>query len=170
MTVAVKYIFVEYIDQSAKTGLEQRVFPYTIQTCICFDHMQMSVHGLAFIRVLVTQTHVLNLLPGTGEGLEISVLFLVETMVFNRMEQSDCIFQSLGISCRPVQFRQSIDGKSDGIDLFLCIKRPVLRIKCPICTSELRIIEFIDYKILRPEGNLQVFGISENSVRRSESP
>jgi len=39
-------------------------------------HMQMRVHGLALVGILLTQAHVLDRVPCTGERLEIAVFLL----------------------------------------------------------------------------------------------
>ena len=122
-------IFVEYVQKAAKTGLQKGIFPYTIEACICLDHMQMRIHGLALVGILLAQAHVLDRVPCTGERPEIAVFLLVETVLLDRMEQLYGILQRLGIACRSVEFGEAVDRECYRIYLLLCVKRSVVCIQ-----------------------------------------
>ena len=113
----------EDFDQTAELLLQKRVLPYAVKACIGLQDVEVCVHGLAFIGILVAETHVLDLFPCAGECLEITVLLIVEAVVFDRAEELYSIFERFGVAGRAVEFRQSVDGEGDCVDLLLCVER-----------------------------------------------
>ena len=113
----------EDFDQTAELLLQKRVLPYAVKACIGLQDVEVCVHGLAFIGILVAEAHVLDLFPCAGECLEITVLLSVEAVVFDRAEELYSIFERFGVAGRAVEFRQSVDGECDRVDLLLCVER-----------------------------------------------
>lgn len=56
------------------------VFPDLVKVCICFEHMQVSVHGLRRIHVLVAKPHVLKRAPVPGKGFDIASAFRIGSL------------------------------------------------------------------------------------------
>ncbi len=89
-------------DQVTELFFEALVFPYPVQVGIRFEDMQVGVHRLRLIRVLVAEPHILYPFPVFRKGFHITVLFRVETILFDRLEETDRVIQRLLISGSPV--------------------------------------------------------------------
>ena len=132
--------------------------------------MQMSIHCLTFIRILVNETHIRYFFPFSGKCFIIPVSSFIKTMQFDVMKKADSILQSFVVCRCPMIFTQSINSKSDSIDLLLCIQRLPMSIYAPINSPKLFIIKAVDYFTFGTSGNLQVFGLMQQTVSSGERP
>ena len=62
----VQYLICEKLYQVTKLLLKNGVFPHAIEICVRLQNVQMGIHGLAFILILVTETHIGNIVPITS--------------------------------------------------------------------------------------------------------
>ena len=156
MAVAADDVLFEDRNEPAKTLLKKGILPYAVKACVCFEDMQMRVHGLAFVGILVAKAHVFDLRPFTGECLEIASTDSVETVFFYRIEHLDRIFESLSVACRAVQFRQSVYSECYRVDLLFCVLRRLVRVQRPVCASEFGVVEPVDYQVSGHDGHFKV--------------
>ena len=89
-------------DQVSELFFEVLVFPYPVQVGIRFEDMQVGIHCFFLILILVAESHILYQFPVFRKGFHITVLFRVETILFDRLEETDRIIQRLFISGSPV--------------------------------------------------------------------
>ena len=140
------------------------VFPDPVQVGIRFQNMEMSIHRLPFIRIFFAQAHVGYLLPLTGKSFLIAILYRVKAVLFNIIEQSYSIRQCFFITRCTVIFAQSVDGKTNGIHLFLRIQRITFGSKTPIYAPEIAIIETIDQISFGMCSHIQIFLFTKKPV------
>ena len=132
--------------------------------------MQMSIHCLTLIRILVTETHIRYFFPFSGKCFIIPVSSFIKTIQFNIMKKADSILQSFVVCRCPMIFTQSINSKSDSIDLLLSIQRLSMSIYAPINPPKLFIIKAVDYFTFGTSGNFQIFGLMQQAVSSRERP
>ena len=87
MSVCTENMVLKYFYKFVKTIFQERILPHAEQTCVCFQHVEMCVHGLALVGVLVAQTHVFNRFPGPSECLEISALHRIVAILLDGVEK-----------------------------------------------------------------------------------
>ena len=95
------------------------VFPYPEQVGVRLKNVQMGIHGLAFVGILVAETHIIQFFPFSGQCFEISVFLSVKAVRLNVVKQTDGVFQRFVVSRSTMVFTESVDGKPNGIDLLL---------------------------------------------------
>ena len=156
MAVAADDVLFEDRNELAKTLLKKGILPYAVKACVGLEDMQMSVHGLAFVGILVAKAHVFDLRPFTGECLEIASTDSVETVFFYRIEHLDRIFESLSVACRAVQLRQSVYRECYRVDLLFSVLRSLVRVQRPVCASEFGVVEPVDYQVSGHDGHFKV--------------
>ena len=110
--LTVQNLLDEQQDEVPELLLQPLVFPNTVEVGVWLKDVQMGVHCLALVLVFFAEAHIGNLFPLAGEGFEIAVLFGVEAVLLDRVEQADGIVQCLFIARCAGIFAQSIDGKS----------------------------------------------------------
>ena len=114
--------FIEYLickkkNEVTQLVLQAFVFPHAIQIGIGFQYVQVCIHGLSFVGIFFTQTHIVNLAPLTSQGFTITVLYLVKAMSFYALKKMNGISECLGICRGAVIFAQPVNGKANGVDL-----------------------------------------------------
>ena len=132
--------------------------------------MQMGVHCLTFVLVFIAKTHIGNLSPFSGKSLAIAILHRIKAILLDILKQTNGIFQSLGITRGTMIFAQTIDGKADSIDLFLCIQWVTFIIERPVNAAELPVIEMIYHIAFGTHCRRQVFFFLQQTVGCRESP
>jgi len=132
--------------------------------------MQMGVHCLTFVLVFIAKTHIGNLSPFPGKSLAIAILHRIKAILLDILKQTNGIFQSLGITRGTMIFAQTIDGKADSIDLFLCIQWVTFIIERPVNAAELPVIEMIYHIAFGTHCRRQVFFFLQQTVGCRESP
>lgn len=130
----------------------------------------MGIHRLAFIGIFLAKAHIGYLVPLPGKRFTVAVLYSVEAMGLYVIEQTDGILQCFRISGGPVIFAQTINGKTDGVNLFFGIQRLTPVIKRPINSSELRIIKTVDKVTFGPGCHLFVFFFAQQAVSGRVGP
>ena len=126
----------------------------------------MSVHGLAFVGILFTQSHICYFLPVTGGCFAITILYGIKAMCLDVVEKADGIVQGFLVACSPMVFAQSVDGKSEGIDLFLGVAGYTVAVQGPIDASVFLVEEIVDDDSFGTGGYLQIVFPSEQTIRR----
>ena len=144
MAVAGQDVLLEYFYKSAEAIFKKLILPDAEQAGVGFEDVKVSVHRLALVGILVTESHIFDLVPLAGECFKIAVLFSVEAMVFYRIEQFYGIFQSLSVACGAVEFGESVNGECYRIYLFLRIERSAVRIQRPVGSAIFLIKEPVD--------------------------
>ena len=96
-------------------------WPHPIEIGVGLYHVQMSVHSARGILILIAQTHVRDGLPVTFQGFNVAYVSLVKGVFFKAGIQADGRFEHRFIPRGSYILAQSIDHKTNGIGLLLCI-------------------------------------------------
>ena len=126
--------------------------------------MKMRIHGFPFVGILFAQAHVGYFLPVTGGCFTVAILHGVETMCLDVTEEPDGVVQGFFIAGGSMVFAQSVDGESEGIDLFFGVGRNTIVLQRPIDASVFLVEEIIDNHSLGTGCYLKVVLAAEQSV------
>ena len=127
--------------------------------------MQVGVHRLRVVLVLVGKTHILDRVPHTGAGLDVTSTARVETVLFYAVIERLGKFQGFLIACGPEIFRQTIDREGDGIELLFRVLRAAFEVEAPEDAAIFLVRETVSDLIVGSGGRVEIFLFSEHPVR-----
>ena len=132
--------------------------------------MQMGILRFWIVGIEIRQAHISNLTPLSRTGFDITVILGIERMFFYTLIEFDGIVKCLTIACGTGIFRQSVDSKTDSIELLLGIQRLTFIVHTPIDATILLVNKMLYQIVLGPCCGLQILGITQNTIRCRERP
>ena len=128
-----------------------------IQVGVWLDDVQVGVLRFGEVGIELRQAHIGNGLPVAGHGLDIAVVFCVEGMLLNAVEQLQGTLQSLPVASGTGILRHAVEGKADGIELLAGVQRHPLVVHAPVDTAILLVNEVLDEVLLGTGSHFKVF-------------
>ena len=132
--------------------------------------MEMSVLRLWIITIKFGEAHISYLAPLSGASLNISIVFPIERMSFDRVIERHACLESFLIACGTHIFRESIDGETNGIELLFGIYRITLIVEFPIYSSIFRVNEMMEDKVFSSRSSFEILRMPQHPVSGREAP
>ena len=132
--------------------------------------MQMGILRLREVGIQLRQAHISNGAPLSCASFNITVMLAIESMFLNAVIEIQSIFQCLTVSRSPCILRESIDSKTNCIELFLGIQRLPFVIHTPIDATILRVYEMLYQIILGTSSRIQILLVTQNTICCRERP
>ena len=170
MRAAVFHDVKEYMHQVHDIGAQAFVGPHTVEIGIWLNDVQVGVHRLGAVGVFVAQTHVVDRTPVAGHGLDISPLGRITAAGLDATVKVDCLVKCLAVAGGPDILAKAVDHETDGVELFLCVKRHPVGCQAPIHPAVLTVDEMRHDIVEHPVGGLEIFLAAGSAVCRRECP
>ena len=122
------------------------------------------------IGIQLGEAHVGNLAPLAGTGFDVAVVLGIQGILFDTLIEGNSLLQGFLVARGTCIFRETVDGKTDGVELFARIERITQIIHAPEHTPELAVDEMGQKILLGARSGLQVLGIAQNTVGSRERP
>ena len=169
-SLLIEQLFGKDIQEIADALFQLFGLPHTIEIGIWLNDMQMGIHGTGTILILIRESHICDRLPFTGQCLNISIVLGIEGMLFDVVIEGDGNIQRFLVTCSTRILGKSVNGKADGIGLFLGIKRIALVIHAPVDATIFLIQEMITHIFLGTGCCLQILWLLQYPVGCRKGP
>ena len=132
--------------------------------------MQMRVLRLGVVGIKVRQTHILHHTPLTGTCLYITIINVIQGMLLYVLIELYCIVECFMITRSTRILTESVDGKTNSIELLLRIFRLSLIVQTPEDTTIFMVDKMTDEVFFRPCSSLQILLFTQYTVGSRERP
>lgn len=92
------------------------VGPDAVEVRVRLQNVQVGVHRAGDIFVLLAQAHVVDGTPVAGGGFGVAVVPGIKSVLLDGIEQAHGVLERLAVARGPVEFTQSVEGESEGVN------------------------------------------------------